>query len=386
MKRLTSIDAVRGIVMIVMALDHVRDMMHVTSIAQNPTDLTTTTPFLFFSRWITHICAPTFVFLSGTSAYLYFRQTNDIAKTRQFLISRGLWLILVEFTVVNFGLWFDPHFSVFLFDVIATIGFGFVVLGFSLKVSPRTLGIVGLTIIFCHNLIALIPFSDSSVVKAVVTPFFAPMAAPIFAGSTFVMGYPPIPWLGIILLGFALGKLFELEPEKRKALFLKIGGATLTLFVLIRAVNIYGDSFRWSYQADEVFTFLSFVNVTKYPPSLAFCLLTLGGMFLILAFATTANNKLTEIAVDYGRVPLFYFIVHFYLIHLLTFAMIYLQGFKVSDMVFGFNFGRPKEGSGVDLWAIYLIWITLVIVLYPICKWYGKYKADHREKVWLRYL
>ncbi|MBS1729734.1 MAG: DUF1624 domain-containing protein [Bacteroidetes bacterium] len=386
MKRIASIDIMRGIVMIIMALDHVRDMMHTTSITQQPTDLATTTTALFFTRWITHLCAPTFVFLSGTSAFLSMKKTNDIASTRKFLLTRGLWLIVVEFTLVNFGLWFDIHFNVFLFDVIATIGCGFIVLGLLIKANIKTIAIIGLAIIFLHNLAPLVPGAETSLFKRVLMPFFAPGTFPFGSGKIFVMGYPPIPWLGIMLVGFASGRLFEMDEMKRKNLLVKFGFSAIALFILIRAVNIYGDSFAWAHQKTAWFTFLSFINVTKYPPSLDFVLLFLGFMFLILAAIEGIQNRFTKITCVYGKVPLFYFIVHFYFIHLLVFAMIFMQGFAVSDMIFGFNFGRPKSGSGIELWAVYLVWVAVVIIMYPLCKKYGNYKMKHREKKWLRYL
>ena len=386
MKRLTSIDFTRGFVMIIMALDHTRDLMHTASLTQSPTDLTTTTPILFFTRWITHLCAPTFVFLSGTSAYLSFKNKNDLAASRKFLLSRGAWLIIVEFTLVNFALWFDIHFNIFFFEVIAAIGFGFIVLGLLLKVPAKTLGILGLIIIFCHNLFAAIPFAADSVIKSILSPLFMQVAIPLSAKKIFIVGYPPIPWLGIMLVGFAAGKFFELPDIKRKNLFLKIGLSALALFIIIRFINIYGDPFSWARQKNGLFTFLSFMNITKYPPSLIFCLVTLGITFLILSFADGIKNKFTDIVVVYGKVPLFYFLLHFYIIHSIMFAMVFLQGFKSSDLIFGFGFGRPKEGSGVSLGIIYLIWISVVIALYPICKWYGKYKENHKEKKWLRYL
>jgi uncharacterized membrane protein len=200
------------------------------------------------------------------------------------------------------------------------------------------------------------------------------------------MAYPPIPWLGIMLAGFASGQLFKFSLMKRKKIFLTIGIAALCMFIIVRFINIYGDSIPWSVQKNSLYTFLSFINVTKYPPSLAFCLLTLGVLFIILSLAEGLKNRFSDFVMVYGKVPLFYFLVHFYLIHLLMFAMVYLQGFKTSELVFGFDFGRPKEGSGVNLFTIYLIWIGVVIVLYPVCTWYGKYKAEHREKLWLRYL
>ncbi len=386
MKRIHSIDIMRGLVMILMALDHTRDFMHITSIVQQPTDLATTTPALFFTRWITHLCAPTFVFLSGVSAYISFQQKKNLAQTRNHLITRGVWLIVLDFTIINFALWFDIHFNVFLFDVLSAIGFGFIILGLLLKCTTKTIGVIGLLIIFLHNLSPLVPLPETSLFKQIFMLFFAPGAVPLGGGRTFVMGYPPIPWLGSMLTGFALGKLFEQPIEKKKKIFLKIELTSLLLFIVIRFINIYGDPAPWTTQKDGLFTFLSFINVTKYPPSLLFCLLTLGFMFLILSLIEGMKNKFTDIISVYGKVPLFYFVIHWFILHPLMFAMVFLQGFKSSDLLFGFNFGRPKVGGGVDLWVIYLIWIGVVVLLYPVCKWYGKYKKDHKEKKWLSYL
>jgi uncharacterized membrane protein len=386
MKRISSIDITRGIVMIIMALDHTRDLIHVSSITQSPTNLATTTPALFFTRWITHLCAPIFVFLSGTSAYLSYCSKHNLQDSRRFLLSRGLWLIVVEFTLVNFGVWFDIHFSVWLFDVIATIGVGFIILSFLLNASVRTIAIIGLIIIFCHNLIPLIPFAPGSVIKTVLAPLFAPTAFSITPTKTFVMGYPPIPWLGIMLTGFAAGKWFALPDLRRKAIFLQTGLIAVAAFVILRYINIYGDPVSWANQKNGIYTFLSFINVTKYPPSLLFCLLMLSIMFLMLSVVEGVKNRFTRIATVYGKVPLFYFLIHWYIIHPIMFVIVFLQGYSNADLLFGFNFGRPKEKSGVELWGVYLIWIAVVIVLYPLCKWYGNYKERHKEKKWLRFL
>lgn len=385
MKRIYGIDFMRGFVMIIMALDHVRDLMHTTSISQSPTDLNTTTPALFFTRWVTHLCAPTFVFISGVSAYLSMKRKNDIRNTRMFLLTRGVWFFVLEFTLINFGLWFDIHFKLFLFNIIGTIGFGFIILALLLRFSPQTIGMIGIAILFLHNLAPLVPLSETSLFKKILMPFFAPGAFPLGNGRLFVIGYPPIPWLGIMLVGFACGRLFKSREDEQKTLFLKIGIVSMALFILIRFINIYGDSLPWTHQKTTLLTFLSFINLTKYPPSLDFCLLFLGIMFLILSAIQRAQNKWTRIVNIYGQTPLFYFLVHWYIIHPLVFLMIYLQGFKSSQMEFGFNFGRPKSGSGLELWAIYLVWIGIVIVMYPLCKWYGRYKQNHKEKKWLRY-
>ena len=380
MKRIQSIDVTRGIVIILMALDHTRDLIHVSSVTQQPTDLATTTPALFFTRWITHLCAPTFVFLSGVSAYISFKNNNNFVLSRNFLLSRGIALIITEFTLVNFGVGFDIHFNVFMFDVIAAIGTGFIILGLLLRLTPKTIGIIGLLIIFCHNLAPYIPGAETSTFKKILMPFFAPGAFPFADGKLFVMGYPPIPWLGIMLIGFAAGRLFQLSEMQKKKIFLKLGLLSITLFIIIRAINIYGDPVQWASQKNELYTFLSFMNVTKYPPSLQFSLITLGIMFIIIYAIEGLNNKLTQITSVYGKVPLFFFIIHWYIIHPIMFLIVFMQGYKSSDLLFGFNLGRPKGPSGVNLWIVYLIWFIVVLMLYPLCKWYGKYKANNREK------
>lgn len=387
MKRIYSIDFTRGLVMILMVLDHVRDLMLVSSITQNPVDLLTTTPALFFTRVITHLCAPIFVFLAGTSAYISINNRGNLRESRKSLLKRGLWLILLEFTLVNFGVWFDLGFHTWLFQVIAAIGFGFIILSFMLKLSPTAIGITGLTILFGHNLLAFIPLEGFPLLKTVLSPLFATTAFPVTPQTTFIMGYPPIPWLGIMLVGFASGKLFELPDYKRRNTFLKIGLGALVLFTVLRFTNGYGDPFLWSSQKSNLFTFLSFINVTKYPPSLLFCLITLGIMFIILAFAEQVKNNFTNFVSVFGKVPLFFYLIHWYIIHPTLIAIMFLQGFQWSDLDFASgNFGRPKGvESGIELWAIYLIWIGVVLILYDPCQKYSVYKAAH-QKWWLKYI
>lgn len=384
MNRIEKIDIVRGIVMVIMALDHVRDMLHIDAISQSPTDLNTTTPILFFTRWITHLCAPTFVFLAGTSAFLYFSKTKSVTLTRSYLIKRGFILILLEFTVINFGLFFDARFHTLLFQVIATIGFGMIILGLLTPFSPKTLGIIGILIIVLHNLTPLIPFAEGSVIKTIFTPFFSPTAFPLFSGITFIMGYPPVPWLGILLIGYATGKYF-LESSNR--VFLKFGIISIGLFLLLRLLNIYGDPVPWSTQKSFVFTLLSFFNISKYPPSLLFSLITLGIMFLLIVFAEKINEKVKHILIIFGKVPLFYFIVHFYLIHIITLAVLFAQGFSWSQLSFASGtFGRPQIiESGISLGWVYLVWTLVVFLMYFPSKWYAAYKATHKYS-WLKYI
>lgn len=373
--------------MIFMVLDHVRDLMHVSSVTQNPVDLSTTTPALFFTRIITHLCAPIFVFLAGTSAYISFKNKENPVESKKLLLRRGFWLILLEFTLVNFGVWFDIGFHTWLFQVIAAIGLGFIILSFMLKLSPVAIGITGLTILFGHNLLSFIPLEGFPLLKTILSPLFATTAFPLTPQTTFIMGYPPIPWLGIMLVGFASGKLFELPDHKRRNTFLKTGMGALVLFTVIRFINIYGDPSLWSFQKNSLFTFFSFINVTKYPPSLLFCLITLGIMFIILALAEQRKNRFSSFVSVYGKVPLFFYLIHWYLIHPLLIAIMFLQGFSWTEMDFASgNFGRPKgTESGLELWAICIIWLGIVLILYYPCRKYSIYKAG-QNKWWLKYI
>jgi uncharacterized membrane protein len=216
---------------------------------------------------------------------------------------------------------------------------------------------------------------------------FRPFLMQLTPGFSVFTAYPIIPWLGIMFAGFACGELFSIAAERRKKMFLTAGIGALVIFVLIRFINIYGDPSLWSQQKSAIFTFLSFINTTKYPPSLLFTLLFLGITFFVLFISEKLSNRFTEILSVYGRVPLFYFIIHLFMIHSLMFVMLWLQGIGSADMLFGaFNNGRPKTDCGVELWAVYLIWLSVVILLYPICRWYGNYKSEHKENKFLKYL
>lgn len=387
MKRIYSIDLIRGLVMLIMAIDHCRDLLHISSLTQDPTDLSTTSVGLFMTRWITHLCAPTFVFLSGVSAYLSFKNQNNLAESRRFLLTRGIWLVLLEFTIVSFGIWFDIFFRTFLFQVIAAIGFGFITLSFLLRFSPKTLGIVGLIIVFGHNALSVIPLDGVPVLKAFINFFFSFNFIPITSKTSLIINYPIMPWLGIMLAGFGFGTIFELNEAQRKSALLKVGLGAILLFILIRYTNFYGDLALWIPQKDTIFTILSFLNVTKYPPSLLYTLITLGITITLTGLTEGMNNKITKVISTYGKVPLFYYIIHWYIIHLIMLGMVFLQGFKWDELNFGtFGFGRPQSGSGVQLPTVYLIWFIVILILYPLCKWYAKYKSEHRDNKLLRYL
>ena len=401
MKRIPSIDIARGLVMVIMALDHARDFLHVDALTQSPTNLATTTPILFFTRWITHLCAPTFVFLSGTSAALSLSSAADpihgkgIRAARTFLLRRGILLVLIEFTLVNFGLFFDLQFRVLIFEVIATIGIGFIFLSFLSRLPWKILAMLAFLLFFGHDLLppplmaAPAPAGSSGIdmTRFIKSLLWSPGAFQLTPRLLFDVAYPILPWLGIMLTGFVAGRWFQKPVENRKKLFLRLGLLSLGLFIVLRFINLYGEPDHWSPQKNTVFTVLSFLDVSKYPPSLLFSLVTLGVLFLILSVAEGRDSKATRVLLVYGRAPLFYFIVHIYLIHLLVFVVAFLQGFAPKDLQFGpFQFGRPATGFGLPLAGVYAVWLAVVVALYPLCRWYGRHKTTHPEKTWLRYL
>lgn len=386
--RLSAIDFTRGLVVVIMALDHIRDLLHTTALTENPVDLATTTPALFMTRWVTHFCAPVFVFLSGASAFLMMSGRNDPGAARRFLFSRGLWLIFLEITVVGFGIWADIQFRTFLFQVIFAIGAGFLILSALTGLPSRVIGFIGLAIVLLHNALPLKPFGEEPGAGNFLWGLF-------FQGGFFklgdsralVIGYPVIPWLGILLAGFGFGSVFGLPAEKRRKILLMCGAGALLLFLVFRGFNLYGDPRPWAVQASGTFSVLAFMNVNKYPPSLLYASITLAGMFFVLYLADGRSNRFIRFFVTYGRVPMFFYLVHWYAIHLSMFVMLFLQGVGTEQMPFGImQFGRPEQGVGLELPFVYLYWLCLIAAMFPLCRWYGNYKAAHKENKWLAYL
>lgn len=385
--RITSIDFMRGLVIVIMALDHTRDLIHSNALNVDPLDLKVTTPALFMTRWITHLCAPVFVFLAGTSVYLTLLQQGDVSKTIRFVRSRGLFLILMELTIINFGFWTDLYFRTILLQVIFAIGAGFFVLSFLLKLKARTLGIIGLSIIFLHDLVSGLKFDDNSVLKFLYSILFESGFYKPAEDRAFIIGYSVLPWLGIMLFGLSFGRIFLLEEKERKKLLLFYGIGSLLLFVALRLINYYGDPSPWSVQNSTLYTFLSFMDVSKYPPSLMYTAITLSIMFFILRVADQKGGPIVDFFLTYGKVPMFFYILHWYVIHTGMFVMVWLQGFGWSDLNFGImGCGRPLGGGGLDLPFVYLYWISVILIMFPLCKWYGKYKSAHKEKEWLKYI
>ena len=387
--RSESIDLLRGSVMIVMALDHVRHFFHHEAFLFEPTDLTRTTALLFFTRWITHFCAPVFVFLAGISAYLY-----GVNKTKNelsyYLFTRGLWMVFVELFIIGLGQTFNPSYPMFNLQVIWAIGISMIVLSAMIYLNRQFILAISILLIAAHNLLDNVHIPGGGL-AAVGWSILHEPANFYFGRFNIFIQYPVMPWIGILALGYYLGSLFSPSdnPEKIKTEKLFLGIAAIALFLVLRTLNLYGDAAHWNYQKNAVFSLLSFLNLTKYPPSVLYILLTLGPAMLFLAFAEKPlNSFLSKIAV-FGRVPFFFYVVHIYLIHLLAMIGAVISGYRWSDMILQTKVNRVPElkGYGFNLLTVYLVWIGLILLMYPCCKWYDRYKRTHRSsKWWLSYL
>mgnify|MGYP003577280915 CR=1 FL=1 len=387
--RIASIDIIRGIVMIVMALDHTRDFYHADVALFDPTDLTKTNPLLFFTRWVTHFCAPTFVFLSGMSAYIS-RQRKSTGELSLFLFTRGLWLVVLEFTVVRLGITFNLYYDFVIFQVIWVIGASMLVLAALVYLPQRVILTIGLILVFGHNLLDLVllqPSDSGYVVWAILQQSGSASFAP---GNFTQIVYPLIPWLGIMLTGYGAGFIYSknFDHVQRKRILMNAGIIAILLFVILRYTNLYGDPRIWSDQKNAIFTVMSFLNVTKYPVSLLYTLMTLGPILVIMGLMENWKTNFFEPARIVGRVPLFYYILHFYLIHLTALCVFMITtGTSWSEINFHFptTFGGIPPGVGYTLGWVYVAWISIVVALYPLCKWYHRYKSTHHYW-WLGYL
>jgi len=387
--RVSSIDLLRGLVMVIMALDHVRDFFHYgVNIGQDPLDFKTTWPGLFFTRWITHFCAPVFVFLSGTGIFLYSIKNKTKKEVAFFLFTRGMWLILAEIILINPAWSFDFTLSFVVLQVIWAIGISMVFLSFLQFLPYKILLALGLLIVAGHNLLDGIsveqPLWGSYIWSALHQPHFFPVSE----NFRLFIFYPFLPWLGLMICGYCLGKLYEPATDHvyRKK-FLRITGLLLiALFVIIRFIDLYGDQNTWTNQKSGTFTFLDFLDTTKYPPSLLFMLMTIGPALVFLSYAEKTNNWLSRKITVFGKVPFFYYFLHIVFIHLLRWVFFVGSGHDLKELVFrNGNAGNMPNGIGYPLWEVYLVWIMVVVILYFPCKWYSRYKATHTHW-WLSYI
>ena len=371
--RLTSIDALRGLVIIIMALDHVRDYFSYT--AYRVTDLTQASVMLFATRWITHLCAPTFIFLSGISIYLYYKKIADRKKTSVFLLTRGAWLIFIEIFVISFVL--TQAYQMTLLAVFWAIGCSMILLS-ALIWLPRWLQILlAIVMIAGHN--ALPPIGQVSGTNVLIallhnSPFF-------IAKPPVLVAYTIVPWVGVMLLGYCIGSWFTYPPQKRNLFFLRTGFTALFLFLVLRYSNMYGDPFPWSAQErGNIYTALSFLNVTKSPPSLLFLCVTLGIACLLLVLVEKIPSRLQHFFVVYGRVPLFFFVLHLAVISLGAYIWTWVSFGQPVNLSFTPAKDWPR-GYEPNLWRAYAVWLLLIAVFYFPCRWYGQYKAKSRSRL-----
>lgn len=383
--RISSIDILRGLVMIIMALDHVRDFFHISAMVEDPANPATTTPVLFFTRWITHYCAPIFVFLSGTSAFLS-GQKKTKKELSSFLLKRGLFLMVLEIVVVNFIIVFDPLYRFIFFQVIWVIGLSMVLLSFLIYLPLRVLFIIGIVMVAGHNMLDGFNYNNMNEIPFWHAFFHQQMFTSYAEGRFFAVLYPLIPWPGVMLLGYCMGAWYvkEFDAAKRKRLLLGWGLTTIAAFFILRWVNVYGDLVPWSTQKDNTMTIISFFNVTKYPPSLLYLCMTLGPALLLLIWLEKVKAGWTNVVSVYGRVPMFYYLLHFFTIHVLCIVAFFAVGRPLSDMAVG-NFAFRPNDFGFTLPIVYLIWIAVVAGLYPLCKRYDTFK-QHNKRWWTGYL
>jgi len=378
-QRIESLDLLRGLVMMVMALDHVRDYFHADAFLYSPTDLTKTSVALFFTRWVTHFCAPVFVFLAGISACLYGAKKGR--KTLSFfLLTRGCWLMIVEVLGINLLRTFNLSFPFINLQVIWAIGIGMIALAGLIRLERNVLLLIGIVVVAGHNLLA-----------HVYLPVLENTGAYIIGPFNVVVKYPALPWIGIMVVGYWTGYYYlpGVDPARRKPMLIMMGFSAISIFIVLRAINWYGDPSPWSGQSSELYTMLSFLNVTKYPPSLHYTLITLGPALLFLALNENPLDKWGERITVFGRTAMFYYLAHILLIHILAVIAAVVSGHKASDMILGgaVNDQPELKGYGFSLIVVYLVWVGVLLILYPICKRYDRYKRAHQaSKWWLRYL
>jgi uncharacterized membrane protein len=366
--RQRAMDLVRGLVMAIMVLDHTRDFYFGGGVS--PTDLHRTWPFLFFTRWITHYCAPGFVLLAGASAYLYGRKRTPAAR-RRFLLTRGLWLVVLELTVVHFGWDPEPTYSFLLLQVIWAIGWSMVLLAPLSSLSPRALVIVGAAMVALHGLLDPIHVEHGigrflwSIVHE--QHGFSPRE-----GMRVLVAYPLVPWVGVMAMGFGLGELYTRDASERRRTLIGTGVSAIALFVLLRGLNRYGDPEPWTPQASATFTLMSFLNCVKYPPSLDYLLMTLGPIVLLLvAFERLALPPIvTRVLETFGRVPMFFYVAHLYVLSL-------------SSRAIAFATGDEPHGS---LYAVYAVWIAVLALLYVPSTRFAAFKERRRDAWWVSYV
>jgi uncharacterized membrane protein len=380
--RLEAIDVVRGVIMILMALDHTRDFFGIPG--QNPTDLANASAALFLTRWITYFCAPVFFLLTGTGAYLSLRRRSP-GELSRFLLSRGIWLIFLDLVVARcIDYQFNVDYRVTMLLVLWALGWAMITLAALVRLPASLVTAFGVLLIAGHNLFDSVRSAN---------PLWSILHVPGFVLNTqehvVFVAYPLIPWIGVTAVGYGLGQVYSWDADRRRALLLRLGIALSLAFLLLRGLNLYGDPSRWMRQKSALFTVLSFLSTTKYPPSLLFLLMTLGPALVFLGWVDRSTPSVLRPALLIGKVPLFYYLLHFALIHLLAVATCYARYGTAHWMFESPDLGhypfRAPPGWGYSLPVVYLVWAFVVVAMYPACRWFAALKA-RRTEAWLSYL
>jgi uncharacterized membrane protein len=383
-----SIDALRGLIMIIMALDHTRDLLSRQAAQFRPEDLARTTTAIFLTRWITHFCAPVFMFTAGVAAFLWLRKGHTSGELSNFLWKRGLWLVLLELTVLRFAMFFSLTAGPVFLTILWALGWCMVALSLLIYVPLRPLAVISIAVIALHNLLDPVraaQFGSFAWLWNVIHqsgPFSV-------AGVLVILGYPLIPWIFVMSAGFCFGQVMTLDVQQRRRIMTQLGLAMTLAFLVLRAINKYGD-LQPRITGDPTTTILSFLRCTKYPPSLDYLLMTLGPALILLAqFDKIKFSKLNPLLI-FGRTPLFYFLGHFFLIHLLAIPLAAVRYGRVAFLahILPSMGGDPKlypADYGYSLPAVYLIWFMVVAMMYPLCLWFARFKQS-RNYAWLRYL
>jgi uncharacterized membrane protein len=376
LSRLASVDVLRGLIIVIMALDHVRDFF--TDVRFNPLDPTHTTAMLYATRWITNFCAPVFVLLAGMSAYFVGRRCSTHELSR-FLFTRGVWLAFLELAVISAEWTFNFRFELgLIMQVVWAIGMSMVVLSGLVYLPVRVVGAIGVAICLFHNLLDGVPMPEAAVLKTVWSILH--VQSPVAIGF---VHYPLIPWVGVMAAGYALASVFEMETARRHQVLVAIGASMVALFLALRLINTYGDPVPWTTQSDHLRTLMSFFNVKKYPPSLDYLLVTLGPALMLLACLESVRGRFADVLQVFGRVPLFFYVLHLALAHLAAGLLAMAMGYG-NVVLTNLPAFFPKDW-GVGLPAVYLAWVLVVVTLYPACRWFGEVKR-RRGDWWLSYL
>ena len=396
--RVQSVDALRGFVMIIMALDHTREFFHAGAMSFQPEDLTRTSTILFFTRWITHICAPVFMFTAGLGAFFWLssgakgRTTGQLSR---FLWTRGLWLVVLELTVLRFAMNFSLTNGIVMLSVLWALGWSMVSLGFLVHVPVRALAVLSIAVIVLHNLADSITAAHFGSAGWVWNILHQPGVFQL-GGIQFLAAYPLVPWIFVMAAGFCFGDLIGPRPSsnsahgpsRRRQWTFRIGLGLTLAFLVIRTINIYGDPLPWSHVPGM--TALSFLRCIKYPPSLDFLLMTLGPVLMLLSWFDRLRLSAINPLIVFGRVPLFYFLVHFLAIHLLTIPFAWVRyghaGFLLSPLPsLGGSMEIYPADFGYPLGVVYAVWASVVVFMYPLCLWFARLK-ERRHEWWLSYL